>query len=86
MKLIVFALVLMVALGFRHAHKSQYDLGYEAGMQDAMKVNDVEDDAFYGFGAYDPAALKCMGCTSSKGLCFSSYCQDQNCDCEYRFQ
>ena len=41
MKLIVFALVLMVALGFRHAHKSQYDLGYEAGMQDAMEVSEM---------------------------------------------
>ena len=37
MKIIVFALVLMVVLGLRNAHKSQYDLGYEAAIQDIMK-------------------------------------------------
>ena len=40
MKFIVFALILMLALGLRHTHKSQYDLGYEAGLKAAIEVSD----------------------------------------------
>ena len=43
MKFIVFALILVITLGLRHAHKSQYDLGYEAGLQDAMDASEVRD-------------------------------------------
>ena len=36
MKLIVLLCLALVVLGLRHSHKSQYDLGYEAGLMDAL--------------------------------------------------
>ena len=35
MKYIVLFCLVLLALGFRHSHKSQYDLGYEAGLRAA---------------------------------------------------
>ena len=35
MKFIIFALILVITLGLRHAYKSQYDLGYQAGLEAA---------------------------------------------------
>ena len=43
MRIIVLFALLLVAFGFRHTHKSQYDLGYEAGMQDAL--HDADEDS-----------------------------------------
>ena len=42
MKFIVFALMLVITLGLRHTHKSQYDLGYQAGLEAAMAENEEE--------------------------------------------
>ena len=39
MKYIVLFCLVLLALGFRHSHKSQYDLGYEAG----LKAADVDE-------------------------------------------
>ncbi len=41
MKFIVFALIMVLALGLRHAHKGQYNLGYEAGLQGSMEVSRI---------------------------------------------
>ena len=44
MKFIIFALILVITLGLRHAHKSQYDLGYQAGLEAAISLTDSEDN------------------------------------------
>ena len=36
MKVIIFFCLVLMALGLRHTHKSQYDLGYEAGYATAL--------------------------------------------------
>ena len=41
MKFIIFALILVITLGLRHAHKSQYDLGYQAGLEAALETEHV---------------------------------------------
>ena len=37
MKVIILFCLILLALGLRHQHKSQYDLGYEAGLEAAME-------------------------------------------------
>ena len=37
MKFVVLLCLLLVAFGLRHTHKSQYELGYEAGLRDAAE-------------------------------------------------
>ena len=37
MKFVVLFCLLLVAFGLRHTHKSQYELGYEAGLRDAAE-------------------------------------------------
>ena len=43
MKFILLLCLLLVTFGFRHqsSHKSQYDLGYEAGLRDAAQEQDL---------------------------------------------
>ena len=44
MKFIVFALILVITLGLRHAHKSQYGLGYEAELHALAEVSKIRLD------------------------------------------
>ena len=46
MKYIVLFCLVLLALGFRHTHKSQYDLGYEAGLRDAAGDIDLEQNCY----------------------------------------
>ena len=43
MKLIVLFCLALVVLGLRHTHKSQYDLGYEAGLMDALEAMEAHE-------------------------------------------
>ena len=43
MKLIVLFCLALVVLGLRHTHKSQYDLGYEAGLMDALEAMETHE-------------------------------------------
>ena len=37
MKVLIFFCLFLMALSLRNTHKSQYDLGYEAGVADALQ-------------------------------------------------
>ena len=61
MKIIIIALILVITLGVRHSHQSQYDLGYEAGVEDAMDALQMVGD---GDDGPSPAELWCNRCTN----------------------
>ena len=45
MKLIVLFCLALVTLGLRNTHKSQYDLGYEEGLMDALEAMELVDES-----------------------------------------
>ena len=71
MKYIVLFCLVLLALGFRHSHKSQYDLGYEAGLRAATQDVDAEkcslQDSYYCF--------QLGGCSTNPEYCIPV------CDC-----
>ena len=42
MKFVILFCLVLLTLGLRSTHKSQYDLGYEAGIQENLKDIDYE--------------------------------------------
>ena len=57
MKLIVLFCLALVVLGLRHTHKSHYDLGYEAGLMDALETMEAHE-------SLEQGQSRDSGCTS----------------------